>query len=346
MALPGKFANVLPMRENQANCRNCGEALIGPYCSHCGQREDRGDLSVADVASDLLDEVVSWDSRLWRTLVPLVFRPGFLTAEFIAGRRARYVPPFRLYLIISFVLFLVFSLTAGRDSLIQTYDGSDLKPGISVTAGGENVDVGAEEDSTVLRLDLTPLGNEDVEASDETVIAPLVVGGGDIEGIDDIDVGISLANEDSPQWLKNLDDRLEKNVQSLSGDRGEFIELLTEYLPQMMFLLLPVFALLLKFCYLFSPFHYLQHLVFALHFHCFAYLLYLIGQLGHFGLDGNPVAGAFPVVILLYLPMALKRSYGSGLAGAVGKAMFILSVDSLLLVLSFAAVVVLALALM
>jgi hypothetical protein len=73
----------------------------------------------------------------------------------------------------------------------------------------------------------------------------LVVGGGDIEGIDDVDVGISLANEDSPQWLKNLDDRLEKNVQSLSGDRGEFIELLTEYLPQMMFLLLPVLALAL-----------------------------------------------------------------------------------------------------
>ncbi len=311
------------MSENQANCRNCGEALIGPYCSHCGQREDRGDLSFADVASDLLDEVVSWDSRLWRTLVPLVFRPGFLTAEFIAGRRARYVPPFRLYLIISFVLFLVVSLTAGRDSLMQTDDDSDAKPGISVTAGVGNVDVGAEDDSTVLRI-----------------------GEGDIEGIDDIDVGISLANEDSPQWLKNLDDRLEKNVQSLSGDRGEFIELLTEYLPQMMFLLLPVFALLLKFCYLFSPFHYLQHLVFALHFHCFVYLLYLIGQLGHFGLGGSPVAGAFPLVILLYLPMALKRSYGSGLAGAVGKAMFILSVDSLLLVLSFAAVVVLALALM
>jgi hypothetical protein len=309
------------MSENRANCRNCGEALIGLYCSHCGQREGSGDLTFGEVVGESLDELISWDSRLWRTLLPLVFRPGFLTAEFIAGRRARYVPPFRLYLIISFVLFLVVSLGAGRNSLMQMDDSSDAKPGISVTAGGENVDVGAEEDSTVLRI-----------------------GEGDIDGIDDIDVEISLADEDSPQWLKNLDDRLEKNAQSLSGDRGEFVELLTEYLPQMMFLLLPVFALLLKICYLFSPFHYLQHLVFTLHFHCFTYLLYLIGQLGHFGLRGSPVAEALPFVILLYLPVALMRSYGSGLAGAAGKAAFILVVDSFLLVLSFAAVVVLALA--
>ena len=45
MALPGKFATVVSMSENRANCRNCGEALLGPYCSHCGQNEGRGDFS-------------------------------------------------------------------------------------------------------------------------------------------------------------------------------------------------------------------------------------------------------------------------------------------------------------
>tara|TARA_R110001599_G_scaffold353817_1_gene598915 strand:+ start:41986 stop:42834 length:849 start_codon:yes stop_codon:yes gene_type:complete len=282
------------MNENRTNCRNCGEALGGQYCSHCGQREGRGDLSFGAVLGELLDDVISWDSRFWRTLLPLMFRPGFLTAEFIAGRRARYVPPFRLYLIVSFLLFLVVSLLAGGASVAQTEGGID----------------GAREDAS------------------------------------DFAMSISLAREDSPQWLKDLDERLEQNAEKLSDDPRQLIQSMVEYLPQMMFLLLPVFALLLKFCYLFSPFHYLQHLVFTLHVHSFVYLLYLFGQLAHFWLQGNAVTEAFPFLVLVYLPLALMRTYNSSLAGAVGKTLFILVADGFLLVFSFAAVTIIALALL
>ena len=227
MALPGKFATVLPMNENRNYCRNCGEALAGQYCSHCGQREGRGDLSFGEVAGELLQDILNWDSRFWRTLVPLMFRPGFLTAEYIAGRRARYVPPFRLYLIVSFVLFLVVSLLAGGASVVKTEQGPN---GESVEGSGTHLN-------------------------------------------------ISLSDDDSQQWLKDLDKRLEKNAEKLTDDPGQLIESMVEYLPQMMFLLLPVFALLLKFSYFFSPFQYLHHLVFTLHVHSFVYLLFLIGQL-------------------------------------------------------------------
>ena len=298
------------MSENRANCRNCGEALVGLYCSHCGQREGRGDLSFGEVAGELLDEVVSWDSRLWRTLLPLLFRPGFLTAEFIAGRRARYVPPFRLYLVISFVLFLVVSLLAGDTTIVRTNDGLIVNPGASVAVDGGAVGAGDEPDT------------------------------------DDFNVEISLAEEGSPQWLKDLDKRLEKNAERLSDDPSEFIQLWLEYLPQMMFLLLPVFALLLKFCYFFSPYHYLQHLVFSLHFHSFVYLLYLLGQLGGIWLRGSAVAEVFPLLVLVYLPMALMRAYNSSLAGAAGKAFFVIIVDAFLLVVAFAMITVMALALM
>jgi hypothetical protein len=349
LALPGKFATVVRMSENRANCRNCGEALLGPYCSHCGQNEGRGDFSFGDVAGELLDEVFSWDSRLWRTLVPLVFRPGFLTAEFIAGRRARYMPPFRLYLIISFVLFLVVSVLIGQAGFVQIDDSLTTKPGLPVSPGSEDVSAGEEHGSTILTLDMRPPGIEDIERIEkieETVIAPFVEGEGKEWDSNDFNVGISLADENSPQWLKNLDKRLQENTETLRGDPAGFIQLLTEYLPQMMFLLLPVFALLLKLCYLFSPFHYLQHLVFGLHFHSFVYLLYLIVQLGQFWMYGNVLSEAFPFVILLYLPMALMRAYGSSLAAAAGKALFIVAVDIVLLVMAFAVVVVMALALM
>jgi hypothetical protein len=119
-----------------------------------------------------------------------------------------------------------------------------------------------------------------------------------------------------------------------------------DYLPQMMFLLLPLFALLLKFCYLFSPFHYLQHLVFSLHFHSFAYLLYLVGELVKSWLHPDGIGGPLTLAFIIYLPLALRRTYGSSLAGAAGKSLFILSVDLVLLLFGFVFVVLLALALL
>jgi hypothetical protein len=102
-----------PLEHTPKLCRNCAAPLEGEYCSRCGQREDRGDLHFSEAIGELADDVVAWDSRLWRTLLPLVFKPGYLTAEFIAGRKARYVAPYRLYLIISFILFLVISGIGG-----------------------------------------------------------------------------------------------------------------------------------------------------------------------------------------------------------------------------------------
>jgi hypothetical protein len=106
-----------PLEHTPKLCRNCAAPLEGEYCSRCGQREDRGDLHFSEAIGELADDVVAWDSRLWRTLLPLVFKPGYLTAEFIAGRKARYVAPYRLYLIISFILFLVISGTGHNISL-------------------------------------------------------------------------------------------------------------------------------------------------------------------------------------------------------------------------------------
>lgn len=304
------------MSETHTTCRNCGAALSGEYCSRCGQREGRGDLSFGAIAGELMDELFSWDSRLWRTLVPLIFRPGFLTAEFMAGRRARYVPPFRLYLIISFVLFLVASLVSFEV--------------VSVHAGG-----GAGQD---------PLSS--LEAEGAVGVAPVVIDGDDGDERDGIGVDISIANEDSPRWLQDLESRMEQNAGKMAQDQSAFFERLLEYLPQMMFLMLPVFALLLKICYLFSPFHYLQHLVFSLHFHSFVYLIHLFGALVRNWLYEKGISEVLLLVVAIYLVLALMRSYGSGLPGAVGKGLVILLVDALLLGIAFGLISLVALAFM
>lgn len=305
-------------------CRNCSAPLAGEYCSHCGQREGRGDLRFSELAGEVLDELVSWDSRIWRTLLPLVFRPGFLTAEYFAGRRARYVPPVRLYLIISFVLFLVMSIFA--DYFVVSGHGGD----VPVTGIGVTVDTAGRA--------APPQAGDSVTEAPPPASTPA-------EHRDDRLVEIGLADDDSPRWLRELDRRIETNAGKLARDPGSYVELVFEYLPQMMFLLLPVFALLLRLCYLFSPYHYLQHLVFALHFHSFAFLLYLLRiALGAWLSVG--IGRLFPLVLLLYLPLALMRAYGAGPASAVLKSLVILGVGSILLLASFVFITLLALALM
>ena len=93
-------------------CANCGVAATGTYCSACGQRMRPHVPSFVEFLGEAAEVFTHADSRLWRTFAPLLFRPGFLTQQFLQGRRASYLPPFRLYIVVSLLFFLVVSLTA------------------------------------------------------------------------------------------------------------------------------------------------------------------------------------------------------------------------------------------
>ncbi len=84
-------------------CLNCDALLVGEFCHRCGQRSGPRVLPVRDMAAGLADDLLSLDARIVRTLRGVLFRPGFLTREYLAGRRVGYVPPFRLYLLVSAV---------------------------------------------------------------------------------------------------------------------------------------------------------------------------------------------------------------------------------------------------
>src|SRR5579862_3912078 len=93
-------------------CANCGAALAGRYCSACGQRVEPPLHTLWHFAQVATEDVTHADSRLWRSLAALLFKPGFLTREFLAGRRASYLPPVRLYLVLSVVFFIWLAATA------------------------------------------------------------------------------------------------------------------------------------------------------------------------------------------------------------------------------------------
>lgn len=142
----------------ERRCRNCGESAPGAYCSACGQ-ETRDRLpTLREFMREAAGRLVALDGKLWKTLGALFFRPGFLTREYFAGRRRRYIRPARMFLIASLILFATLQIaTALMDIDVIQVDPA-AKSGVAARPGNEkgagirldedfNVDVGELPDA-------------------------------------------------------------------------------------------------------------------------------------------------------------------------------------------------------
>jgi hypothetical protein len=91
-------------------CTNCGAVAAEVFCARCGERQpDHHDLTLRHFAHEVFHELAHVDSKLFRTLHDLVLRPGFVTVEYFAGRKSRYIAPLRLFLTLFALQFLAYS---------------------------------------------------------------------------------------------------------------------------------------------------------------------------------------------------------------------------------------------
>ena len=107
-------------------CLNCGAPLQGPFCAHCGQRVAAARPTLHHFLHEATHEFLHVDGKIWRSLWLLFRRPGFLTREYFAGRRVRYVGPVRLYLLFS-VLYFAVSTLLPRPIVVSEQDRVDLQ---------------------------------------------------------------------------------------------------------------------------------------------------------------------------------------------------------------------------
>ncbi len=105
------------MDADAGSCLNCGTPLQGPHCHACGQPVKGLVRPQKNIVHDFLDTVFEYDSRIWRTLVPLYLLPGKTTRDYLAGRRMRFVLTFRLFFVLTVVTFLVLQWRLGDTSL-------------------------------------------------------------------------------------------------------------------------------------------------------------------------------------------------------------------------------------
>jgi hypothetical protein len=93
-------------------CANCGSLIDGKYCAECGQPANIH-RTLGHMTTEFLQGLFNLDTRAWKTLPLLLFRPGTLTRSYIHGQRARYISPLAMFLLSVFTMFVVFGLTDG-----------------------------------------------------------------------------------------------------------------------------------------------------------------------------------------------------------------------------------------
>lgn len=221
---------------------------------------------------EVVDDQFSLNSALPRTVKSLFRRPGELTREYMAGRIVRYIPPFRLYLVCSVVFFLVLSLVPDLDSA-----------------------------QSVLQVNVTRVDSTGAAAPAARRPAPAAA---DTNWADDISFRSRNATLDSlaTQRIRELG-RLPPQ-EAFRRVSAAFLS----HAPQMMFILLPAFAFLLKVLYFRRKRFYVEHFVFALHIHAFTYAV-LTAMI----LLPPWTRPIFNLWVMVYVFLAMRRVYGQGI---------------------------------
>ncbi len=331
---------VLPHREefvrgkvSTENCLNCGEVLTGQHCSHCGQPAKVRVLSLWGLTRDVIGDLLDADSRVWRTLWPLAFRPGLLTQEFLRGRRASYTPPFRMYLVLSLVFFVLASFDdPGSDVAVQLDEGGaniQLRDGGAGPATAPQARFDAETgrlvDQVVKRVPADAQQELRTELEATLAAATPEERAATARIIEDPCSEEILKIEGAP-FLKQYEPRLRDACRKIVADQQTFGRALWDNIPKMMFLFLPLIAAVMSLLYLRSGRYYVEHLLFVVHFHAFFFLagivVLLLERLAELAAKGavanglNAAQALLGAALTLYVPWyllrAMRRVYAQG----------------------------------
>ena len=317
-------------------CQNCGVPLLGEHCHACGQPVKGLVRHFSSIIGDFLDSVFNIDARVFRTLWPLFAKPGYLSLEYFAGHRIRYVSPVRLFVFLSIVTFFVAQLSvdfsgmkvgfngAGDEAIAKATTVAEVNarrgeairelekakretkdtPGVSVGLDAAMSAINTQSDRRIKML-------EDASKAGRAPPPPGVTSD-EAEGDKDISfngkpwdpvknpVNVSWLPAAGNRKLNDMAGHFRDNVRRGEKDPNLIKDAVLSTVPTALILMLPLFALMLKIAYAFKRRLYMEHLIVALHSHAFLCLALLV-LFGLMALQDSIGAIASPVHSLIKL---------------------------------------------
>lgn len=241
-----------PINSPEIHCKNCDTQFHGKYCPECGQSVKEFERPIQFLIMDFMGNMFAFDTRFWKTLTSILFKPGALAQDYVIGRRARYMPPFRFYVFVSFVFFLLLNFHSSR-----SLQNDAVKENKVVIFGDVVTDTSTPADSTKLASDLqVPPPEADDQASKK-----------------------ALLNEHPELFYKQL-------LTNLSWG---------------MFLLMPLYGLILWLFYRKSQKYYVTHFIMAVNQHAFMFVVLILVLL--FALALPDFSGSFRNYFIILIPI-------------------------------------------
>lgn len=336
------------------HCENCATPLQGGFCHACGQSVHNPVRHMGHALEEFFEAFWHLDGRVFRTLRDLMF-PGRVAVNYLAGHRARYIAPLRLFVVLSVLTFFIGAVAVhvddragvtvtGLDAISAAATADEVErirdealagleqlraeagnaPGVDPALIAGEVRIRAAAADRLVELGAAPTGGEAAAVARERASRRLQLNmlghSGEWHPVDNPLVVAWLpgfAND----WLNYKLGNFEENLRSVDrSSADEWVQGMMAAAPSALFLLVPLFALLLKIAYLFTGRLYLEHLVVALYSHAFllimltlAFVLSAIGDWASPGVLGVVPSLCFAAVLLwmpVYLLLMQKRAYG------------------------------------
>lgn len=315
------------MKTLPESCLNCGNSIPPDfmYCPNCGQRHRQAKLPVKIFLGDFLRDYFALDSKIFRSLGRLIFRPGSLTKEFNLGKRKKYIPPLRMYIFISFIYFFVLALSQKGN-----YASDDL---VMFNMPGDSARM-ASVHQIFDSLSAIP----DQSPKEQMLIASLE------EKIAEMQSGPEKRNKADVNLYEGADeieDYLEHQLGRINSDPDRFVQSSFRATSIVMFVMLPFFGFIL---YLFNyrrSKYYVEHLVHSVHLHTFFFTVFLFGTLANLLLDWNSYGWLFAIGFI-YLFLSLRMVYSQSYIKSFIKSILIVFAYSILLTIAAVIVIIAA----
>lgn len=310
---------------NQAHfCFSCNSPITGLYCDSCGQKNDNFRRSIFSLISETLGTVIGFESRIWKTWLAILFKPGLVAREYVMGARSKWSSPVRVYLAMSIILFGYLGCTQTQIIALDidvvpkaefadllpplTDDQVRLQPSLHFMETQKQINArNAGKDLALIERKLSEgidfsivLGGEDTsETTDEAeTVTPetrtLVV-----NGLDGEDTTINV------EQMSNFMVRLMKNPDIVN-------DIFMVWIPRLMFLMMPLTMIIGAIFIRGRDALMFDHLVHSAYIHAVMFLIVLFCIIASKVIAADTLMITAFIIMLIYLPLSLKRMFRRG----------------------------------